>query len=63
MRQFKHSEPSKFTASKYCYFLAFRFGLPFKIFKTCLLERDFRTLLKNVLFSSPTNVGSHNPLP
>ena len=32
-----------------------------RIFKTCLLERGFYTLIKNVLFSSPTDVGSHNP--
>ena len=26
----------------------------------CLLGRDFHILIKNVSFSSPTNVGSHN---
>ena len=30
-------------------------GLP------CLLGRGFHTLIKGVLFSSPTDVGSHNP--
>ena len=35
------------------------FGLSFKVFKTCLLGRDFHTLLKGVSFTSPTNVGSH----
>ena len=28
-----------------------------------MLGRDFHTLIKNVSFSSPTNVGSHNPPP
>ena len=32
-------------------------------FKTCLLGRSFHTLIRNVLFSSPTDVRSHNPLP
>ena len=36
------------------------FGLPLKVFKTHLLERGFHTLINNVSFSSPTNVGSHN---
>ena len=31
-------------------------------FKTRLVGRDFHTLIRNVLFLSPTNVGSHNPL-
>ena len=34
-------------------------GFPLKIFKTRLLRRDFHTLIKNVSFSSPTDVGSH----
>ena len=29
--------------------------------KTCLLERGFHTLIRNVLFLSLTNMGSHNP--
>ena len=29
-------------------------------FKTCLLGRGFHTLINNVSFSSPTNVGSHS---
>ena len=33
------------------------------VFKTCLLRRGFHTLIKGVLFSSTTNVGSHNPPP
>ena len=36
----------------------FEFSL--KVFKTCLLGRGFHTLVKNILFSSPTDVGSHN---
>ena len=39
------------------------FELSLKVFKTRLLGRDFYTLIKNVLFSSPTDVGSHNPSP
>ena len=30
-------------------------------FKTRLLGRRFHTLIKNVSFPFPTNVGSHNP--
>ena len=41
----------------------FPFGLPLKVFKTCLLGRSFHTLIKNFSFSSPINVGSHNPTP
>ena len=37
------------------------FGLPLKAFKTCLLGRGFHILIKNVSFSSPTDVGFHNP--
>ena len=29
--------------------------------KTCLLGRDFHTLIRNVSFPSSTDVGSHNP--
>ena len=29
----------------------------------CLLGRGFHTLIKNALFSSPTDVGSHDPPP
>ena len=32
-------------------------------FEMRLLRRDFHTLVSNVLFSSPINVGSHNPPP
>ena len=42
---------------------AFPFGLPLKVFKTCLLGRGFHTLIKNASFPSPTDVGSHNPPP
>ena len=51
------------TASRYCPLWVFPIELPLKVFKTRLLERGFHTLIKNVLFSSPTNVGSHNPPP
>ena len=49
--------------SRYCPFLTFPFEFFLKVFKTCLLGRGFHTLIKNVSFSSPTDVGSHNPLP
>ena len=39
------------------------FGLLLKVFKTRLVGRGFHTLTKNASFSSPTNVGSHNPPP
>ena len=51
------------TISRYCPLSAFSFGLSLKVFKTRLLGRDFHTLIKNALFSSPTNMGSHNPPP
>ena len=51
------------TASRYCPLLAFPFELPLKVFKTRLLGRGFHTLIKNVLFPSSTDVGSHNPPP
>ena len=50
------------TASRYFPLWAFPFRLPLKVFKTRLLERGFHTLLKNVSFSSPTDVGSHERL-
>ena len=34
------------------------FGLSLKVFKTSLLGRGFHTLIKNALFSSPTDVKS-----
>ena len=43
--------------------ISFPFGLALKIFKTRLLGRGFHTLIKSVSFSSPTDVGSHNPPP
>ena len=39
------------------------FGLLLKVFKTHLLGRGLHTLVKNVLFSSLNDVGSHNPPP
>ena len=39
------------------------FGLSLNVFKTHLLRRGFHTLIKNVSFSSPTDVESHNPPP
>ena len=36
------------------------FELPLKVFKTHLLGRGFHTFIKNVSFSSPTDVGSHS---
>ena len=41
----------------------FLFELSLKIFKMRLLGRGFHTLIKNVLFHSPADVGSHNPPP
>ena len=35
--------------------------LSLKVFKTRLLERGFHTLIKSVSFSSPIDMGSHNP--
>ena len=53
----------KATTSRYCPLWTFSFGLPLKVFKTRLLGRGFHILIKNVLFPSTTDVGSHNPLP
>ena len=39
------------------------FGLSLEVFKTRLLWRGFHTLIKGVSFSSPTDVGHHNPPP
>ena len=38
------------------------FELLLKVFKTRLLRRGFYTFIKNVLFSSLTDVGSHNEI-
>ena len=38
-------------------------GLPLKALKTRLLGGGFHTFINGVLFSSPTNVGHHNPPP
>ena len=38
-------------------------GLSPQGFKTCLIGRGFHTLIRNASFSSPTNMGSHNPPP
>ena len=35
------------------------FGLPLKVFKTCLLGRGFHTLIKSASFFSSTDVESH----
>ena len=35
------------------------FGLSLKVFKTRMLGRGFHSLIKNVSFPSPINVGSH----
>ena len=37
------------------------FEILHRVFKTCLLGRGFHTLINNVSFRSPTNVGFHNP--
>ena len=50
-------------ASKYCLFWVFSFELLLKLFRMCLLGTGFYTLIKNVLFPSLTDVGSHNTLP
>ena len=52
--------PSSSTASRYYPFWAFPLGFSFKVFKMRLLGRGFHTLIKNVSFSSPTDVGSHS---
>ena len=38
-----------------------RIAISLTILKMRLLGRSFHTVIKNVLFPSPTNVGSHNP--
>ena len=42
-------------------------GFPFRVFpqsfKTCMLGEGFHTLINGGLFSSPINVGHHNPPP
>ena len=49
------------TANKYCPLWAFPFELLLKVLKTHMLERGFYTLIKNVSFPSPTDVGSYGP--
>ena len=51
------------VCSRYCCLWAFSFGFSLEIFKMSLVGRDFYTLVKNVLFPSPTDMGSHNPPP
>ena len=51
------------TANRYCPLWVFPFGLTLKVFKTRLLGRGFHALIKSVSFSSPTDVGCHNPSP
>ena len=43
----------------YCPLWAFSFELPLKVSKTRLLGGGFHTLIKNVLFSFPTELASH----
>ena len=47
------------AANRYCSIWTFPYGFSLKVFKTHLLGRDFHTLIKNVSFSSPTDVRSH----
>ena len=55
-----HLQRLKLITSRYCPVWVFSFEFPLKIFKTCLLKRDFYTFIKkNVLFSSPHNVKCH----
>ena len=56
-----HLKQLKPTATRYCPLWNFPSGLPLKVFKTCLLDEGFHTLIKNVSFTSPTDVRSHNP--
>ena len=49
------NEMFKSTISRNCPLWAFPHG-----FKTRLLGRGFHTLIRNVSFPSPTEVGSHN---
>ena len=51
------------TASRYCPLWVFPFELPLKVFKMHLLGRGFHTRVKNISFSSPNDVGSHNSSP
>ena len=53
----------KFIADRYCYLWTFPFGIPLKVFKMHILGRGFHTLMKNVSFPPPTDMGSHNPTP
>ena len=46
---------------RYCPLWAFPSRASPQGFKTCLLGRGFHTLIRNVLFPSLTDVGSHNP--
>ena len=45
------------------YFCPLRIVVSLTVFKTCLLERGFHTLIRNALFPSQIDVGSHNPSP
>ena len=38
-----------------------RIVVSLSVFKTCLLGRGFHTIIRNVLFRPPTDVGSQNP--
>ena len=50
----------KVTASKYCLLWPVIYCRQPHGFKTCLLGRGFHTLIRNVSFPSPTDLGSHN---
>ena len=54
------------TITPFADIVLFEFSLsdfPSRFFKTRLLGRGFHTLINNASFSSPTDVGSHNPPP
>ena len=55
--------PSKSTANKYCSLWLVTYRHQPHGSKTYLLGRCFHTLIRNVSFPSPTDVGSHNPPP
>ena len=54
---------TKSTASRYCPLWPIAYHRQPHSFKTRLLGRGFHTLIRNVSFPSPTDVGSHNPSP
>ena len=54
--------PSPPLADIVCFGLL-RIAVSLVIFKRSLLARSFYTLIRNVLLSSPIDVGFHNPPP